>query len=340
MPCVRANGLDVGYEVDGAGPPLVMLHGATSSGREDFAAQVPLFRRAFRCYVPDARGHASTRWDAAGGFRYEWLIDDLAAFADELGLATFHLLGFSMGGATALGFAVRHPERMRTLVVAGITPRREPRASVVRRLMDPDRILRHDPRWARELAGRHDPVQGRGAWQRLLPAIAHDVAEQRLLEPADLVRIDAPTLVAVGDRDQFVPVDHAWPSSASCRMRGCSSCPTAATRSRCAGRHCSTRRWPASTARPRRSPRRGPCRSRRAAADDARPRRLELGALGGGAPHRPTRTGCANRRATPDPRRVRRRAAAPRRVSPGDALAGDPSAARELSGSAGRTSRM
>ena len=43
-----------------------------------------------------------------------------------------------------------------------------------------------------------------------MPAIARDVAEQRLLEPADLIRIDAPTLVVVGDRDTFVPVDQAW----------------------------------------------------------------------------------------------------------------------------------
>jgi pimeloyl-ACP methyl ester carboxylesterase len=210
MANLRANGLDIGYVVEGAGPPLVMLHGATSSGREDFAAQAPLFRRAFRCYAPDARGHATTRWDAKEGFRYEWLVDDVTAFVDGLGLDTFHLLGYSMGGATALGFAARHPERLRTLVVVGITPQREPRATVARRLFDPQRIRLHDPRWAQELARRHDPVQGPGAWERLLPAVAHDVAAHDLLGPAELRRIDAPTLVVVGDRDPFVPVDHAW----------------------------------------------------------------------------------------------------------------------------------
>ena len=210
MPHVRANGLDIAYLVDGAGPPLVLLHGASSSGEADFAAQLPVLTRAFHCYVPDARGHCGTRWDAADGFRYEWLVDDVLAFVDELGLSTFHLIGFSMGGATALGFAVRHPERLRTLVLAGISPEREPRASVARRLFDADRIERHDPRWAAELSRRHDPVQGVGAWQRLLPAIASDVAAQQLHRPDELVRIDAPTLVVVGDRDPFVPVDQAW----------------------------------------------------------------------------------------------------------------------------------
>lgn len=210
MPTVRANGLDIGYEVDGAGPPLVLLHGASSSGPVDFAAQLPHYRKAFRCYAPDARGHATTRWDAADGFRYAWLVDDLAAFADAVGLTTFHLLGFSMGGLTALGFAARHPERLRTLVLVGVTTQREPRASVARRLFDPERIERSDPRWAAQLARRHDPVQGEGAWRRLLPAIASDVADQELFGPRDLHAVDMPALVAVGDRDPFVPVDQAW----------------------------------------------------------------------------------------------------------------------------------
>jgi pimeloyl-ACP methyl ester carboxylesterase len=210
MPTVDANGLTIAYELDGAGPPLVLLHSATSTGREDFSAQIPILSSAFLVHAPDARGHGGTRWDPDGGFRHEWLVDDLTAFADALGLATFHVLGFSMGAMTALEFAVRHPERLRTLVVIGITTQREPRASVARRQMDPERIETRDPDWARELSARHDPVQGPGAWRRLLPRIAADVASQPLLTPRDLRRIDMPALIACGDRDPFVPVDHAW----------------------------------------------------------------------------------------------------------------------------------
>lgn len=210
MPTVRANGIDIGYELHGAGPPAILLHGATSSGREDFAAQIPIFSKAFLVHLPDARGHATTKWDARAGFEAEWLVDDLAAFADALGLATFHLLGFSMGAMTALQFAVRLPERLRTLIVVGITTQREPRTSITRRLMDPDRIDRDDPSWGAELAARHDPVQGPAAWRHLLPAIAADVAHQPLLAPRDLRRVEVPALVACGDRDQFCPVDHAW----------------------------------------------------------------------------------------------------------------------------------
>jgi len=209
VPIIRANDLDIAYEVVGAGPPLVLLHGATSLGREDFAAQLPLLSKVFRVHVPDARGHGGTRWDAADGFTCEWLVDDLEAFADALGLHTFHLVGFSMGAMTALQFAVRAPQRIRTLIVIGITTQREPRASVGRRLMDPERILARDPQLLAQLTRRHDPVQGVGAWQRLLPAIAADVAAQPLLTPSELHSIDCPTMVVAGDRDPFVPVEAA-----------------------------------------------------------------------------------------------------------------------------------
>ena len=75
--------------------------------------------------------------------------------------------------------------------------------------MDPARADA-DPTWKATLARRHDAGQGVDAWRRLLPAIAEDVASQVLLTPRDLRRIELPTLVCVGDRDPFVPVDHAW----------------------------------------------------------------------------------------------------------------------------------
>jgi pimeloyl-ACP methyl ester carboxylesterase len=207
---VEANGLRIGYEVHGSGPPIVMLHGAGSSGREDWSAQVPLFSKAFRLYIPDARGHATTRYDVRDGFSYDMLVADLGAFVDALHLETFHLVGFSMGAMTALTWATRHPERLRTLIVAGITTQREPRASVARRLMDPDRRPETGPLSEAAMARRHDPTQGEGAWRSLLRAISSDIVEQPLLTPRDLRQVELPAMVAVGDRDPFVPVDHAW----------------------------------------------------------------------------------------------------------------------------------
>src|SRR3954447_5958555 len=216
MPTIRANDLDIGFEIRGGGPPLVIVHGAATTATYTFGRQLPALVSAFQVILPDARGHGMTRWDAARGFRAEWLVDDLAAFVDALGVATFHLLGYSMGGMTALGFAVRHPERLRTLVVAGITTAREPRASVVRRLMAPDRIERDDPAWAADLA-RLDETQGTGAWRRLVTAVAEDVATQPLLTPLEIRGITAPTLVMCGDRDPLVPVSKSDALSRSVR---------------------------------------------------------------------------------------------------------------------------
>jgi pimeloyl-ACP methyl ester carboxylesterase len=215
VPTVRANGLDVGYDLDepadadASTPTLILLHGATSIGADDWAAQRPLLARTFRVYLPDARGHGRTRWDVADGWTHGQLVDDLEGFVDALGIDRFHLAGFSMGAMTALTYAARHPERLRTLLVASITTQREPRASVARRLMDPARADA-DPAWRAVLARRHDAGQGVDAWRRLLPAIAADVIVHPLLTLGEMRNVEVPTLLCVGDRDPFAPVDHVW----------------------------------------------------------------------------------------------------------------------------------
>jgi pimeloyl-ACP methyl ester carboxylesterase len=209
MPTLHANGIEISYVTEGAGPPLILLHGASSTAQEDWAAQRPLFRQAFKLYLVDARGHGDTRWDAADGFDRDTLVDDLLAFVDGLGIDTFHVAAFSMGAMTALVFATRHPDRLRTAIISGIDVQREPRTRVASRLMDPERIERDEPAWAAALERRHAKGQGPGAWKRLLPAIAHDVATQPLLTPEELRNARVPILLAYGDRDVFVPVDHA-----------------------------------------------------------------------------------------------------------------------------------
>ena len=68
MPTVRANGLDIACTIDGTvGEPLVLLHGASSSAAEDWAAVRPALRRHFRLHLVDARGHAGTRWVGPDG---------------------------------------------------------------------------------------------------------------------------------------------------------------------------------------------------------------------------------------------------------------------------------
>ncbi|MGC8633981.1 MAG: alpha/beta fold hydrolase [Candidatus Limnocylindrales bacterium] len=209
MPLVHANGIDVHYTAEGTGPPLVLLHGASSSALEDWSAQRPLFRKVFRLYLVDLRGHAGTRGEIGPHLDLDDLAADLLATVDALGLSTFHLAGFSLGGLTALHFALRHAARLRTLILVGVDPQLEPRASVARVLMDPDRIAAREPAWAEQLERRHAAVHGPGAWRELLRSIQAGIRSETALTPAELRGVHVPTLVVCGDRDVFVPPDHA-----------------------------------------------------------------------------------------------------------------------------------
>ena len=201
MPTIVANGLEIGYEAIGAGPPLVILHGAARPGRATVRA--PARRRspsAFRVYLPDARGHGG---DALGRRRRllaaDWLVDDLAGVrrrARARDVPPARLLDGRDDRARRRGRG--RPTACGRSSSSGSRPQREPRASVARRLMDPDRIERDDPAWAAALAARHDPVAGR---RRLAAAPAGDrrttSPTQPLLTPRELRAIDAPTLVVV-----------------------------------------------------------------------------------------------------------------------------------------------
>jgi len=206
---VRANGLDIYYRREGQGPPLVMLHGATSMGTHDWGAQRPLLRSDFTLYMPDARGHHRTVYDVREGWSRAALVDDALAFADALGLERFHIMALSMGARTAVELAARHPARVVSMLMIAPALRPEPAASVARRRMDPDRLLAEDPVWVSELEQRHDPHQGEGSWRRLLDAIREDSQQLAEVTPEELRRIRLPALLVVGDDDPWMPLDEA-----------------------------------------------------------------------------------------------------------------------------------
>jgi len=206
---VRANGLDIHYLTEGQGPPLLLLHGATSMGTHDWGAQRPLLRGDFRLYMPDARGHHRTVFDVRTGWSRTALVDDALAFADALGLERFHLMGLSMGARTAVELAARHPGRVLSMLVIAPALRPEPAASVARVRLDPEWIEREDPAWAAELDVRHDTHQGKGAWRRLTEAIREDSLHLTEVMPEELRRIRLPVLLVCGDNDPWMPLDEA-----------------------------------------------------------------------------------------------------------------------------------
>jgi pimeloyl-ACP methyl ester carboxylesterase len=209
VPEIAANGLTIHYESEGQGPPLLLLHGATSMGTRDWGAQLPLLSGDFTLYMPDARGHARTVHDVEQCWSRSMLVDDALALADALGLDRFHVMGLSMGARTAVELAVLHPQRLLSMISISPTLEREPAASIARRRMDPDAIVRDDPAWAGELEQRHDTHQGPGAWRRLAVAIRDDTQLLTAPTPEELRRIRLPVLLAYGDRDPWVPLEQA-----------------------------------------------------------------------------------------------------------------------------------
>lgn len=103
------------YEKRGAGEPLVLLHGNGEDGSY-FLHQMEAFSREFLVYALDTRGHGRSPRGSAP-FTISQFAEDLLAFLDEQGLKRVNLLGFSDGGNIALTFALRHPERVRRLVL-------------------------------------------------------------------------------------------------------------------------------------------------------------------------------------------------------------------------------
>jgi 3-oxoadipate enol-lactonase len=105
-------------EIAGQGPPVVLLHGLSATRRNVVQGSRALLRRGYRLIAYDARGHGAS----SPGTRYGYpeLIEDLEAVLDDLGIDRVALVGSSMGAATGMAFALRHPERVAALVQ--ITP--------------------------------------------------------------------------------------------------------------------------------------------------------------------------------------------------------------------------
>jgi pimeloyl-ACP methyl ester carboxylesterase len=109
--------LDVYFEEQGRGDPLVLIGGFTSTV-ETWWAQRPVLAREFRVILPDNRGSGRTRIPHDDGVRaLARLAGDVRGLLDALGLERIHLVGASMGGMIAQEFAVQSPERLRSLAV-------------------------------------------------------------------------------------------------------------------------------------------------------------------------------------------------------------------------------
>ncbi|KAA2236094.1 alpha/beta fold hydrolase [Salinarimonas soli] len=114
------NGIDLAYTIAGAGPPLVLVHGF-ACGRRMWVHQLRDLARDHTVIAYDQRGHGlSGAPERAEGYSPGHLGRDLAGLLDHLGIERCHLVGFSLGGGPALGFALAKPERVASLVLADV----------------------------------------------------------------------------------------------------------------------------------------------------------------------------------------------------------------------------
>lgn len=107
------------YRRIGNGVPLVLLHPLALSGRL-YEPVVEDFLPGHDVVVPDLRGHGDSDWDGEA-FTIDDLADDVAALLEDLGSERSSILGMSMGGCVAMTVGVRHPRRVRNLLLCDTT---------------------------------------------------------------------------------------------------------------------------------------------------------------------------------------------------------------------------
>ncbi|MGI8553447.1 MAG: alpha/beta fold hydrolase [Dehalococcoidia bacterium] len=119
MPAVHVNGVEIFYQEAGQGFPLILSHEFAGSW-ESWREQVRYFSRRYRVIVYNDRGYPpSSVPPEAESYSEEHSVEDLRQLLDALAIEQAHIGGLSMGGSITLKFGIAHPERCRSLIIAG-----------------------------------------------------------------------------------------------------------------------------------------------------------------------------------------------------------------------------
>ena len=116
MSSAKINGIDLHFQCYGEGETIVFAHGA-GGNLLSWWQQIPFFSQRYQCVTFDHRGFGHSL-DVPEGPGAASFVDDLRGLMDHLGVESAHLVAQSMGGRTMLGFAVKHPQRVKSLVMA------------------------------------------------------------------------------------------------------------------------------------------------------------------------------------------------------------------------------
>jgi pimeloyl-ACP methyl ester carboxylesterase len=129
MPTATVRDIDMHYEVEGSGDPLVLIP-YLSADHACYAFQTPEYTKHFTCVAVDLRG-AGTTDKPAGPYSTEQSADDIAALMDALDIGRAHVAGVSYGAAVGMWLAAKYPERVASLSLHSAWAKTDPFLAVV-----------------------------------------------------------------------------------------------------------------------------------------------------------------------------------------------------------------
>ncbi len=189
------------YKEAGQGFPLILLHG-NDEDLTYFRRQIPVFAQIARVLAVDTRGHGQTPRGKAP-FTLTQFAADLLAFMDEQGIEKADLLGFSDGGNIALLFALKYPQRVRSLIIcganlypAGLDTSFRLACGISYRALS----LLEKAKPGRQASGKARIKAGRKASRRELLSL---MLKEPHIDPAALSQLQMPVLVMAGTHDMI-----------------------------------------------------------------------------------------------------------------------------------------
>lgn len=198
------NGLEMYYEVHGAGKPLVLLHGGGSTINTTFGKIIPLLAGNHQVIAVELQAHGRTS-DRDAELSFEQDAADVAGLLRVLKIEKADFLGFSNGGTTLIHLALEYPDLVDKIILASALAKRSGVPAFFWDFMEQAKLENMPPQLKEAfLAVNPDPKA---------LEIMHDKDARRMREfrdiPDDRLRsIKVPVLIVNGDRDIITP-EHA-----------------------------------------------------------------------------------------------------------------------------------
>jgi pimeloyl-ACP methyl ester carboxylesterase len=193
---VEVNGMQMYYEVSGAGDPLVVLHGAYMN-IPSMGAIIPKLAETHTVYALEFQGHGRTT-DIDRPITYPNLADDVAAFMDAVGLQKADVFGYSMGAAAGLQLAIRHPDKVNKFAAASVAYDFEGWQPAFREFIPQMNVeMFVNMPFAAEYKKLAADPDGFPALDEKLIALEHEP----MAWEADVKKMTTPVLIIIGDAD-------------------------------------------------------------------------------------------------------------------------------------------